>query len=66
MKIPNACEVDVKGNEDVMKSIIAQIGPVAAIMAVTEGFTSYGSGVFYDASCVNASPNHAIVSLVNS
>lgn len=62
LKIPNACEVEVAGNEEILKQIIAQIGPVAGVMSVTEGFASYESGVFYDEKCIKASPNHAIVS----
>jgi Papain family cysteine protease len=62
LKIPNACEIEVAGNEETLKKIIAQIGPVAGVMAVTDGFVNYDSGVFYDEDCVEASPNHAIVS----
>lgn len=62
LKVPNACEVDVAGNEETMKRIIAQIGPVAGVMTVTDAFANYESGVFFDQSCVNATMNHAIVS----
>lgn len=62
LKVPNACEVDIGGNEETMKRIIAQVGPVAGVMTVTDTFASYDSGVFYDQSCVNGTANHAIVS----
>lgn len=29
LKIPNSCEVDLEGNEEDLKKIIAQYGPVA-------------------------------------
>lgn len=32
LKIPNACEVEVDGNENVLKKLIAQYGPVAGTM----------------------------------
>ena len=62
IRIPNACEIHVNGNENALMSILAQIGPVAGVIAVVEDFMSYDSGVFYDEKCVNATPNHAIVS----
>lgn len=61
LKIPNACEIDVKGNEEALMKIIAQIGPVAGVMAVVNEFLSYQSGIFFEKSCVSATPNHAIV-----
>jgi hypothetical protein len=61
-EIPNGCEIEVKGNEDALMMILAQIGPVAGIMVVVEEFTSYEGGVFFEEKCRNAKPNHAIVS----
>lgn len=51
------------GNENMMKEIVANIGPVAAVITVTSYFQSYKSGVFYDSSCNNncSNLNHAVV-----
>lgn len=65
MKIPNACEINVNGNETEMTKLIAQYGPVACAMAITEGFTSYKSGVFYDPQC-SKRLEHAVVSCNSS
>lgn len=51
------------GNENMMKEIVAKVGPVAAVISVTSFFQSYNSGVFYDTTCNSncSNVNHAVV-----
>ena len=52
-----------RGDENAVANAIAQIGPVAAALYVTENFQYYTSGIFTDPAC-NRLPsnyiNHAI------
>jgi C1A family cysteine protease len=51
------------GNENMMKEIVANVGPVAAVIHVTSLFQPYRSGVFYDTTCNSncTNVNHAVV-----
>lgn len=60
-QIKNVCEVDVEDDEERLKKLISAVGPVAAVIQVTEGLYSYGDGVFYDPNCDSNAFDHAIV-----
>lgn len=50
------------GNEDQLKNIVSQDGPVAVGVFVTELFIKYKSGIFYDAAYTGACViNHFMV-----
>ncbi|KAL7026302.1 hypothetical protein ACKWTF_013840 [Chironomus riparius] len=51
------------GNENMMKEIVANVGPVAAVISVTSVFQLYKSGIFYDTTCNSncGYVNHAVV-----
>jgi len=49
-------------DEEFLKTVIVDYGPVAVVIAATQGLISYKGGVFNDPSCPNES-NHAVVSL---
>lgn len=43
-----------------MKDIIARFGPVSVTLWVTEAFTTYKSGVYYEEDCPTGRLNHAV------
>ena len=51
------------GNEGTMKQIVANVGPVAAVMSATSFYQLYKSGIFYDTTCNSncGSVNHAVI-----
>jgi len=51
------------GNENMMKEIVANVGPVSVVISVTSYFQLYSSGVFYDTTCNSncSNVNHAVV-----
>lgn len=49
------------GDEEAMMWLVANYGPQAVTMWVTDGFTKYKSGVYYESDCPNETPNHAVV-----
>lgn len=59
--ISNFCEVELDDNEEYLKRLVGSVGPVAAVIAVTEGLYNYGNGVFYDPTCDSEAFDHAIV-----
>lgn len=60
-QIKNACEVEVEDDEEKLKKLIGLVGPVAAVIQVTEGLYSYSDGVFYDPNCDSNAFDHAVV-----
>lgn len=60
----NACVQNfTKGNEDIMKQIVANIGPVATVIDVTPQFQLYKSGIYSDTTCDCGCNhvNHAVI-----
>ncbi|KAG5683625.1 hypothetical protein PVAND_012898 [Polypedilum vanderplanki] len=57
--IGEVCTYSLNGNEILLQALIDQ-GPVAGAIALTDGFTSYSSGVFYDKNCSSTVLDHAI------
>jgi C1A family cysteine protease len=51
------------GNEEMLKEIVAQNGPISVVVSVTSYFQFYKNGVFYDSTCNSncSSVNHAVV-----
>jgi hypothetical protein len=51
------------GNEETMKQIVANVGPVAAVVSVTSFYQFYKSGIFYDTTCNSncGYVNHAVI-----
>jgi C1A family cysteine protease len=51
------------GNENMMKEIVANAGPVVAAFHATNYFQLYSSGIFYDPTCNTRcfTVNHAVV-----
>jgi len=51
------------GNENMMKELVANYGPLTSVISVTSYFQQYKSGILYDTTCNSncASVNHAIV-----
>lgn len=66
-KIPMNIKATVQnytaGNENMMKEIVANVGPVAVVISATSNFQLYKSGVFYDTTCNSncSSVNHAVI-----
>lgn len=52
----------MQGDEESMKWLVANYGPQAVTMWVTDAFTKYKSGVYYEQDCPTDKRNHAIVS----
>lgn len=50
------------GDEIALKWLVANYGPQVVTIWVMNGFTSYKSGVYYEANCPTTDRNHAIVS----
>lgn len=50
------------GDEEGMKWLLANYGPVVVTIWATDAFTSYKSGVYYEKNCPQDAANHAIVS----
>jgi hypothetical protein len=61
VKLDNACEVQLHGDERLLMEIIAEHGPVAAVINVIDSLYQYRSGVFYEPTCGNHTYNHGIV-----
>lgn len=63
MQIVTAVQNFTAGNENMMKELVAQYGPLTSVISVTSYFQLYKSGVFYDTTCNSncASVNHAVV-----
>lgn len=60
----NACVQNfTKGNELVMKQLVANVGPIASVVDVTLQFQLYKSGVYSDTKCdCNCNRvNHAVI-----
>lgn len=53
----------MEGNDDSMKWLVANYGPVAVTVWATDAFTSYKSGVYFEKDCPQMDRNHAIVSV---
>lgn len=52
----------LKGDEELLKNIISQEGPVAVAVWVSDPFDHYESGIFFDPNCPgNCEVNHAMV-----
>ncbi|KAL7026303.1 hypothetical protein ACKWTF_013841 [Chironomus riparius] len=51
------------GNENMMKELVSNYGPLTSVISVTSYFQLYKSGIFYDTTCNSncATVNHAIV-----
>lgn len=41
--------------------VVANVGPVAAVVHVNENFMFYKSGIFYDPECNNKPANHGVL-----
>lgn len=55
------CEVELKGDEELLRHIVAKYGPVIVVFHATESFASYQGGIFYEPFCPQHDENHAIV-----
>lgn len=51
------------GDEQAMKWLVANYGPVAVSVYVTNAFTQYKTGVYYEKGCPTDELNHALVDL---
>jgi len=51
---------DIQKTEDALKEAVATNGPISVAVDAT-GFFQYKSGIFYDATCQQNSPDHAIL-----
>ncbi|KAL3098349.1 hypothetical protein niasHS_000361 [Heterodera schachtii] len=49
-----------ENGEELLKRAVANIGPIAAVVNVTEKFNFYKDGVFYDKYCNRAKDMHAV------
>jgi Papain family cysteine protease len=62
LKVPNACEVELKGDENRLMRIVAQYGPVVSVIYVVNSMYQYKGGVFYEgANCPSYLYNHAVI-----
>jgi C1A family cysteine protease len=63
MNIKATVQNHTAGNEDMMKEIVGNVGPVAAVISATSNFQLYKSGIFYDTTCNSncSSVNHAVI-----
>ncbi|KAG5683610.1 hypothetical protein PVAND_012883 [Polypedilum vanderplanki] len=61
--IDDTYELEVKGDEEYLKYLVATYGPIVVVIYATDGLVQYQNGVYYETSCPNDmnSYNHAIV-----
>ncbi|XP_070495746.1 uncharacterized protein [Chironomus tepperi] len=60
--INDTYEEELNGDEDYMKYLVYNYGPIVVVIYASDGFTQYGGGVFSEPDCPNDlnSYNHAI------
>jgi hypothetical protein len=62
LQMDHACEINLHGDEELLKEIIAVNGPVAAVINAMDSLYQYSSGIYFEPSCANGTFNHGIVS----
>ena len=53
LKVTDFFQVDINGDENVLKEFVATYGPVAALVNVKSSFGLYHSGVYYEPGNIN-------------
>jgi cathepsin L len=63
LNIVSANHEKLNGNEQKLKALVAQFGPIVSVIDCTEKFQLYGSGVLVDDTCNSncGSVNHGVV-----
>lgn len=56
----------MSGDEEAVKWLVVNYGPVAVTIWATDAFTSYKSGVYYEKDCPTMQRNHAVVRIFRS
>lgn len=52
----------MNGEDDSMKWLVANYGPMVVTVWATDAFTNYKSGIYFEKDCEQKAKNHAIVS----